>query len=99
MKAHSSPEWRPRDSQSPEERRRKRQCWVSFSSQPTVSQSANPDTPSGRTGSKGRDSDLGEPPQLKVEVASFLQGSSEIPEEEDEEMLPEPPVSQSAEWV
>ena len=37
MKAHSSPKWRPRDSQRPEERRRKRRCRVSFSSQPTVS--------------------------------------------------------------
>ena len=42
----------------------------------------------GRMGSKGKDSDLGEPPQLKVEVASFLQGSSEMPEDKDEEMLP-----------
>ena len=55
--------------------------------------------PSGRTGSKARDLDLGEPPQLKVEVASFLQGSSETPEDEHEEMLPEPSISKSAEWV
>ena len=99
MKAHSGPEWRPRDSQRPEERRRKRWCQDSFSSQPTVSQSTNPDTHSGRTVSKGGDLDLGESPQLKVEVASFLQGSSKMQEEEDEEMLPEPPVSQSTEWV
>ena len=64
-----------------------------------ASQSANPDMPSGRMGSEGRDSDLGEPPQLRAEVASFLQGSSEMPEEENEEMSPEPPVSQPAEWV
>ena len=50
-------------------------------------------------GSEGRDSDLGEPPQLQAEVASFLQGSSEMPEEENEEMSPEPPVSQPTEWV
>ena len=50
-------------------------------------------------GSKGGDSDLGEPLQLKVEVASFLQGSSKMPEDEDEEMLPEPSVSKSTEWV
>ena len=55
--------------------------------------------PSGRTGSEGGDSDLGEPPQLQAEVASFLQGSSEMPEEENEEMSPEPPVSQPAKWV
>ena len=53
----------------------------------------------GRMGSEGRDLDLGEPPQLQAEVASFLQGSSEMPEEEEEEVLPEPPVSQSAKWV
>ena len=45
--------------------------------------------PSGGTGSKGGDSDLGEPLQLKAEVASFLQGSSKTPEDEGEEMLPE----------
>ena len=64
-----------------------------------ASQSADPDMPSGGMWSEGRDSDLGEPPQLQAEVASFLQGSSEMPEEEDEKMLPEPPISQSAEWV
>ena len=39
MKAHSGPKQkhRDRDSQSPDERRRKRQCQVSFSSQPTAS--------------------------------------------------------------
>ena len=99
MKARSGPKWRHRDSHRPEERRRKRQCQVSFSSQPTASQSADPDMPSGRMGSEGRDLDLGEPPQLQAEVASFLQGSFEMPEEEDEEMLPEPAISQSAKWV
>ena len=55
--------------------------------------------PSGRMGSKDRGWDLGEPPQLKVEVASFLQGSSGMSEDKDEEMLPEPSVSKPAEWV
>ena len=57
--------------------------------------------PSGGMRSKGRDSDLGEPPQLKAEVASFLQGSSKMPEDkdEDEEMLPEPSVSKCTKWV
>ena len=54
----------------------------------------------GRTGSKGKDSDLGEPPQLKVEVASFLQGSSKTPEDKDEEMLLELSIYKFAtEWV
>ena len=99
MKACSSPKRRHMDSHRPEERRRKRQCQASFSSQPTASRSADPDMPFGRMGSEGGDSDLGEPPQLQAEVASFLQGSSKMPEEEDEEVLPEPPISQSAEWV
>ena len=55
--------------------------------------------PSGWTGSEGGDSDLGEPMQLKVEVASFLQGSSKMSEDEDKEMLPEPSVFKSAKWV
>ena len=55
--------------------------------------------PSDRMGSKGRDSDLGEPLQLKAEVASFLWGSSKTSEDEDEEMLPEPSISKSAKWV
>ena len=53
----------------------------------------------GKTGSKGKDSDLGEPPQLKAEVASFLQGSSKMPEDKDEEMPPEPSIYKSAERV
>ena len=48
---------------------------------------------------EGRDSDLGEPPQLQAEVASFLQGSSEMPEGENKEMSPEPLISQLAKWV
>ena len=39
------------------------------------SRSANPEMPLGKEGGEGRDSDLGEPPELKPAVASFLQGS------------------------
>ena len=53
----------------------------------------------GRMGSEGKDLDLGEPPQLKAEVASFLQGSSKILEDKDEEVLPEPSIYKSTEWV
>ena len=55
--------------------------------------------PAGEMGSEGRDSDLGEPLQLKVEVASFLQGSSKMSGDEGEGMLPEPSVFKSAKWV
>ena len=101
MKARSGPKWRcrDRDSQEPGKRRKKRQCQVILSSQPVTSWSANPDMLLGRMGSKGKDSDLGEPPQLKAEVASFLQGSSEMPEDKDEEMLPELSIYKSAKWV
>ena len=98
MRAHSGLERRCKESQRPEERR-KRQCQDSLSSQPTAGRPADPDMPFGGTGSEGGDLDLGEPPQLKAEVASFLEGSSEMPEEKDEGMLPEPLVSQSAKWV
>ena len=37
MRARSGPEQRRKESQRPEERRRKRQCQVSLSSQPTAS--------------------------------------------------------------
>ena len=50
-------------------------------------------------GSKGEDSDLEEPPHLKVEVALFLQGSSEMSVDKDEEMLPEPSIYKSTKWV
>ena len=50
-------------------------------------------------GSEGTDSDLGEPPQLQANVASFLQGSSETTEEESKEISLELPISQPAEWV
>ena len=50
-------------------------------------------------GSEGVDSDLGEPPQLQADVASFLQGLSEMTEEESKEISPEPPISQPAKWV
>ena len=90
---------RDRDSQESGERRKKRRCQVSLSSQPATSQSASPDMLHGRMGSEGKDSDLGEPPQLKAEVASFLEGSSKMLEDKDEEMLPEPSIYKSAEWV
>ena len=69
-KARSSPGQKRRDSCGPDNRSRKRQCKASFCSQPTAGQSA--DMPSSRTGSEGADSDLGEPPQLQANVASFF---------------------------
>ena len=96
-KAHSSPGQKQRDSCGPDHRSRKRQHEASFCSQPTAGRSAN--MPSSRTGSEGADSDLGEPPQLQANVASFLQGSSKMTKEESKEISLEPPVSQPAKWV
>ena len=51
----------------------------------------------GGTGSEDEESDLGDPLELKAEVASFLQGSSEVSGDED---LPlELPVSRPTDWV
>ena len=57
------------------------------------------DIPSSSMGSEGIDSDLGEPPQLQAEVASFLRGLSKMTEEESKEISLEPPISQPAKWV
>ena len=54
---------------------------------------------SGKEGSKGGDSDLGEPPELKPAVASFLWGSPETSNDDGKEMPPEPTVLDFAEWV
>ena len=78
---------------------KKRCCQVSFTDELAPSQSANPETLSGKEGSKGRDSDLGEPPELKPAVASFLQGSPETSGNKGRKMPPEPAVLDFAEWV
>ena len=98
MKVCSTPERRPRsETQRRLDRRRKRRHQDSFTDQSTPSRPIELDTHQGGTGSEDRESDLGDPPELKVEVASFLQGSSEMSGNED---LPlEPPVSRPADWV
>ena len=53
----------------------------------------------GKEGLEGRDSDLGELPELKPAVASFLCGSPETSDDEGKEMPPEPAVLDFAEWV
>ena len=78
----------------------KKRCHqVSFVDEPAPSQSANPEMLSGKEESEGGDSDLGEPPELKPAVASFLWGSPETSDDEGEEMPPEPTVLDFAEWV
>ena len=98
IKVRSTPERRPRsETQRRPDRRRKRQCQDSFADQSTPSRSIKLDMPQGRTGSEDRESDLGDPPELKAEVASFLQGLSEMSCDED---LPlELPVSRPTDCV
>ena len=81
------------------EGQKKRCCQVSFVDELAPSRSDDPEMPSGKEGSEGRDSDLGEPPELKPAVASFLWGSPETLDDEGKEMPLEPAVLDFAEWV
>ena len=74
-------------------------CQVRFGSKPTPSQSIDPDTPCSNTESEDGVSNLGEPPELKAEVASFLEGSTEVSDGDSEEGPLEPPVLKFADWV
>ena len=101
MKGHFQSEVRPRnrDCQRPEGIWAERCCRVRFASEPTPSQSISPDMPPSETESEDGASDLGDPPELKAEVASFLEGSSEVSDGESEEGPPEPSVLKFANWV
>ena len=91
---------RSRDHQRSKGEEWKKTCHqVSFADEPAPSQSADPDTPSGREGSEGRDFNLGEPPELKPAVASFLWGSPKTSDDEGKKTPPEPTILDFAEWV
>ena len=90
IKVHSTPERRPRsETQRRLDRRRKRWHQDSFANQSTPSQSVELDMNQGGTGSEDGESDLGDLPELKVEVASFQQGSSEMSCDEDLPLEPQ----------
>ena len=73
IQVRSTPEWRPRsETQRRPDRKRKRRCQDSFADQSIPSQSIKFDTYQGGTGSEDGESDLGDLPELKAEVASFL---------------------------
>ena len=74
-------------------------CQVSFASKPTPSQSADPGIPPGKMESEYSASNLGELPELKAEIASFLEGSSEMLDGESGEMPLELAVLKFADWV
>ena len=76
-----------------------RHCQASFASKPTPSQSANTDTSPSKMEPEDGASNLGELPKLKTEVASFLEGSSEMSDGKSKEMPQELAVSKFANWV
>ena len=94
MRLRSQDCWRSKG-----EGQKKRHCQVGSMDKAAPSQSADPEMLLGKEGCEGRDSDLGELPELKPAVASFLQGSPETLDEEGEKLPPEPPVSNYAKWV
>ena len=81
------------------EGQKRRCCQVRFADDPAPSQSANLKMPPGKEGSQGRGSDLGELPELKLTVASFLQGSPETSDEEGEKTSPEPDIMDLTLWA
>ena len=88
------------DHQRSEEQGHKKRCHhVSFEDEPTPGQSADPDMPSGEEGSKGRDSEFGELLELQPEVASFLQGSPDMSDDEGRKVPLGPAVLNFAKWV
>ena len=101
MKGHFQSEVRPRnhDRWRPEGIRAERCHWVSFASEPTPSQSVDPDMPPSEMESEDGASNLGDLPELKAEVVPFLEGSSEVLDGESEEGPLELPVSKFADWV
>ena len=101
MKSHFQSEVRPRsqDCWRLEGMREGKCCQVCFASEPTPSQYVDPDMPPSETGSEDRTPSLGELPELKAEVASFLEGSSEVSDGKSKEGPLEPSVSKFTNWV
>ena len=89
-----------KDHQRPSrEGQKKRCCQVWFEEQPAPSHSANPKTQPSEEGSNGRGSNLEEPLELKLMVASFLRGLPETSEDEGKKMPLEPAVLEFSLWV
>ena len=101
MKGHFQLEVRPKscDCQRLEGMQEERCRQVSFASEPTPSQSIDPDMPPGKMESEDGTSNLGEPPELKAEVASFLEGSLEALDGKSEEGPLELSVLKFTNWV
>ena len=100
IRGHFQSEVRPKslDCQRSEGMQEERCRQASFASEPIPGQPTDPNTPPGKMESEEGASNLGELPELKVEVASFLEGSLETLDGESEEMPPELAVSKFADW-
>ena len=81
------------------EEQKKRRCQVRFEDEAATIQSADPKTPPGGEGSEGRGSDLEELPELKLTIASFLQGLPETSDDEGKKMPLEPTILDFGQWV
>ena len=89
-----------RDCQRLSREGQKKRCrQVRFADEPAPSQSADPETPPGEEGSEGRGSDLEEPPELKLTVASFLRGLLETLDDKEEKTPPEPTILDFNLWI
>ena len=101
IRHHSQSEVRPKSQchWRSEGTREKRHCMTSSASKPTSGWFTDPDTSPGEMEPEDGTSNLGEPPKLKAEVASFLEGSSEMSDGGSKEMLQEPAVSKFSDWV
>ena len=89
-----------RDRQRPSGEGQKKRCHqIQFADEPVPSQSTNPKIQPGEEGSKGGGSDLEEPPELKLMVASFLRGLLETLDDEGEKMPLEPTILDFSLWV
>ena len=96
----SSARSKSRNCQRPSGEGQKKRCHqVRFADEPVPSQSTDPETPPGEEGSRGRGSDLEELQELKLMVASFLQGSPETLDDEGEKMPLEPTLLDFSLWV
>ena len=72
---------------------------MQFEDPPAPSHPTDPKMGSSEEETTSEGSDLGEPPELGLTVASFLRGSPETSEDEGDRMPPEPAVLEFSQWV
>ena len=72
---------------------------MQFEDQPAHSCLTDLKTGSGEEETNGKDSDLEEPPELKLAVASFLRGSPDNSKDKDDRMPLEPAILEFSQWL